>query len=149
MSSASPVESRCEEWDGEGSLVAYVVSKNLHRRQLTAAQKAAVAVDILPLLEKEAVERMAQGGMKALEARGVIEVQSSIEGEKGAMGNVEGVALPGTEKVPYLGESRTQASEMVGVNQHYVTDAKRVKKEAPDACEGLRAGRGCVVQVAL
>jgi len=133
--SASLVESRCEEWDGQGSLVAYVVSKNLHRRHLTKTQNATVAVDMLPLLEEEARERMAQGGMKALEVRGVIE-RTDITRE----GEVENVVSPGVAKMPHLGKSRDQAAEMVGASARYVTDAKRVKKEAPEAFEGLRAG---------
>jgi len=39
-------------------------SQNLHRRHLTASQKAAVAVGALPLLEEEAKERMEKGRPK-------------------------------------------------------------------------------------
>ena len=53
-------------------------------------------------------------------------------------GMAEG-AMPDAVKIPHLGDSRDQAAAMVGVSPSYVSDAKRVKKEAPEAFEGLRA----------
>ena len=47
-------------WDKQGSLVSFVVSLNLKRRHLNAMQKAAVAVDILPILEAEAKQRQVE-----------------------------------------------------------------------------------------
>src|SRR5690349_6175265 len=54
---AAGVKPHFRQWDGTGSLVAFVVSLNLKRRHLTAAQRAMVAVDLLPLLEAEAKQR--------------------------------------------------------------------------------------------
>ena len=51
------VQPRFHTWDGGGSLVALVISLNLHRRHLISSQRAAVAVEMLPLLEAEAKER--------------------------------------------------------------------------------------------
>lgn len=45
------------EWDGHGSMVAYVIALNRHRRHLTASQLAMVAAKSLPLFEAEAEER--------------------------------------------------------------------------------------------
>lgn len=50
------------QWQGDGSPIAFVISANLHRRHLTAAQKAAVAAEALPMFEAEARARMAAGG---------------------------------------------------------------------------------------
>jgi hypothetical protein len=51
------VEPRFIEWKGSGSPLHWVVSQNMMRRHLSASQKAAVALELLPMLEKEAKER--------------------------------------------------------------------------------------------
>jgi ParB-like chromosome segregation protein Spo0J len=43
------VKPRFRDWDGEGSLLDYVVSENLHRRHLNASQRAMVAAEIAKL----------------------------------------------------------------------------------------------------
>ena len=55
------IKPRFRTWDGSGSLVLFVVSLNLHRRHLTASQRAVVALDLLPMLEEEARQRMTLG----------------------------------------------------------------------------------------
>ena len=50
------VKPRFIEFQGDDP-IGWVVSQNLVRRHLTASQKAVVALDLLPLLEKEAKER--------------------------------------------------------------------------------------------
>lgn len=51
------VKPRFVQWDGDGSPIEWVVSMNLIRRHLTPSQRAAVAHDLLPLLEAEAKQR--------------------------------------------------------------------------------------------
>jgi ParB-like chromosome segregation protein Spo0J len=51
------IEPRYREWDGQGSLVQFVVSLNLHRRHLTSSQKAVIALEIEKWLAKEAEGR--------------------------------------------------------------------------------------------
>ena len=48
------IEPSYREWDGQGSLVAFVVRLNLERRHLTSSQKAIVALEIEAQLAKEA-----------------------------------------------------------------------------------------------
>jgi hypothetical protein len=58
------IKPRFQEWDGKGSLLQYVIGLNVHRRHLTAGQKAALAVNLLPLLEDEAKNRERLGREK-------------------------------------------------------------------------------------
>lgn len=53
------VEPRFQEWDGKGSLVAFVVSLNLRRRHLDETQRAVIAAKLKPMLSREAAERKA------------------------------------------------------------------------------------------
>ena len=101
-------------WDGKGSLIAFVVSLNLHRRHLTSSQRAVIALDVLPMLEAEARERLVRTGG----------------------------APAGKEKIPYpeQGQARDHAAAIVGVNARYVSDAKAIAQEAPDLLEEIRAG---------
>ncbi|MFA6103624.1 MAG: ParB N-terminal domain-containing protein [Victivallaceae bacterium] len=45
------------EWNGTGNLEDLIISLNLHRRYMTASQRAALAVKLLPALEQQAAER--------------------------------------------------------------------------------------------
>ena len=85
-----------DEWDGKGSMVEFVTSQNLKRRHLTASQKAAVAVDMLPMLEDEAKERMLAGKPSGNNAGGS------------------------------KGDSRDKAADAVGAAPRYVSDAKKL-----------------------
>ena len=57
------IEPRYEEWNAACGLspLEWVIAKNLHRRQLSKAQCAALAVELKPRLAKEARERQAHG----------------------------------------------------------------------------------------
>jgi hypothetical protein len=105
-------------WDGNGSLVAFVVSLNLHRRHLTSSQRAVIALDVLPMLEEEARERM-----------------------------VAGVAANPAQLIAQGGgEAREQAAAMTGTNRQYVSDAKRIAQEAPDLLERVRTGETSITE---
>lgn len=116
-------EPRFRTWGGEDSLVSFVVSMNLHRRHLTSSQLAAVAVEMLPLLEAEAKERMSAGGVARQQ---------------------------GAEKIPHpesaKGEAREKAAAIAGTNPRYVSDAKRLAEEAPDLFEQVREGKVTIPQ---
>lgn len=105
------------EYDGEDAL-AFVLSLNLHRRHLSQSQKAALALDILPMAEAEAKMRRA-----ATEGRPAAETEHT--------------------NMLSLGQPRKAAADvarMVGVSQSYVESAKAVALAAPDLMDDIRRG---------
>ena len=101
------------EYSGDDAL-GFVLSLNLHRRHLTDAQKAVLALDILPHMEDRAKERQ--------------------------LATLKQNAVP--ERIPERdGDARDQAAKMVGTNPRYVSDAKRIAKEAPELVEKMRSGQ--------
>lgn len=112
------VEPDYRTWDGQGSLVKFVVSLNLHRRHLTSSQRAMVALDAEEELGKEAKER--QGQRIDLRPDNIPEqIPESEPGER---------------------EARTQAADLLGTNPHYVSDAKKLTAYRPDLAEKVKSG---------
>ncbi len=109
------------EWDGRGSLVEYVASLNATRRHLKSGQRAATAVELLPLLEAEAKDRQRLHG-------------GTTRGRGGS--------LP--ERIPGVmseGEAREHAACLCGVNPHYVSDLKSIKELDHTLYDQVRAGQ--------
>ena len=119
-------EPRFRTWDGEGSLVLFVLSMNLHRRHLTSSQRATVAIEMLPMLKKEAQERMSQGG------------KTNNADKQGR----QIVAYPASDD----GKSTERAAQILQTNRQYVSDAKRLKQDAPDLFEQVKAGEKTIPQ---
>jgi hypothetical protein len=103
--------------------VAFVLSLNLDRRQLGKSQLAFVALEIEGVEAKLAKDRMSQGG-----------------GDKRS----------GTQQIGYpiedKGEAAKKAAARVGVNHQYVSDAKWIKKIAPELAADIKAGRKTITQ---
>ena len=57
------VTPKTREWDGHGSLLEFVISLNLRRRQLKENQRAMVAARMMPHFEEEAKARSRTGGV--------------------------------------------------------------------------------------
>jgi ParB-like chromosome segregation protein Spo0J len=55
------IEPKICEWDGLGSLIAFVVARNLTRRHLDESQRAMVAARLKPALEQDARQRVLAG----------------------------------------------------------------------------------------
>jgi len=95
--------------------VEYVVAANLHRRQLSAAQRAVVAAKLIPFYSAEAAKRK--------------QVLS------GTRANVDGSQPQVTEIVPgpdQCGEAREKAAKSTGSNPKYVSDLLKILREAPE-----------------
>lgn len=126
------IEPEVRTWDGAGSLVSFVVSLNLQRRHLNSSQKALLGAEILPMLEAEAKERR----------------RNSIKER-----DESGRAIPVVQKIEQLDvpSGRTpasveQAAQMVGTNRQYVSDAKKLRDEAPELLERVRSGELTIPQ---
>src|SRR5579883_691980 len=106
------IEPIYREWDGKGSLIAFVVSLNLERRHLTSSQRAMISLDVERRLAQEAKER------EQVRKRATI-----LE------------RFPGRERVVPLKpkiHAASQAAVLTGTNAHYVTDAKMIAHTAPE-----------------
>lgn len=111
------IEPMYQEWDGTGSLVAFVVGHNRERRHLTSSQKAMIGVEIEKSLAKEAETRR--------------------------LANLKhGAAHPDVQKVGHRerGRASDQAATLLGTNGQYILDAKHLEKHAPDLKEPVKSG---------
>lgn len=110
---------RYVEWDGEGSIVAWVVSENLHRRHLTNQQRAVVAVNVEKAFAAEAAERSQSN---------LLQNQGSIDGINGATREE-------------AGRSADKAAKVLNVSAASVKRAKRVLENAdPALAEAAASG---------
>ena len=112
------VKPRFVEWDGKGSPLEWVISVNLIRRHLTSSQRAVIAHDLLPLLEKEAKERQRQAGKVAKK------LATTLPGGK-----------PGAN-----GKASQVAAKITKTNFAYVEAVKAISRDAPELLDAIRAG---------
>jgi hypothetical protein len=103
---------------------AFAVAMNDRRRHMNKGALAAVAAELEPFFAADAVRRKKQ-----------TEGRPKKDAEKPE------------EKVPQVSvnrrapQAREEAAKSVGVNDRYVSDAKKVKQEAPEVFERLKAGK--------
>lgn len=116
------VQPKFRTWNGQGSLVLFVTSLNLRRRHLTPSQAAAIAAEIMPMLEEEAAERK-RAGLK------------------------RGSSRPVPEKFPERGESRELAAKQLNTNPRYVSEAKKIKETAPEMFQDIKTGAKTIPEV--
>lgn len=128
---------RFEEWDGRGSMVAYVVSLNLRRRHLTTSQRGMVGAKLLPHLEQEAQERQRQAGRTSGRGRPKKVRADLPEANQGP------IAEPAD---PPLGEHRARddAAAIVNVSPRTIADAAEILETAPDLAGEVETGAATI-----
>jgi hypothetical protein len=109
------VKPRFVQWDGDGSPIEWVLSMNLIRRHLTPSQRAAIAHDLLPLLQVEAKQRQ-----RASRGRG-----KKVAKEFATFSN---------------GKASDVAARIARTNPRYVETIKRLAQEAPELVPKIRTG---------
>lgn len=115
------VEPKTKEFSGQHP-ISFVISLNLKRRHLNDSQKAAIAVELLPMLETEAEKRV--GGRPKKDRK------------------------PGTQIDLVFGRSREHAGRIMGVSHSYVAQAKAIQEAAPAAFQEIKAGQKTISEVA-
>lgn len=115
------VTPKTQEYKGDEP-TAFAVALNDRRRHMNKGSLAAVAAELEPHFAADAKRRQKQHG-----------------------GTAPGKPKTLPEKVPEVkkgdGDARKAAAVSVGVNDRYVSDAKKVKTEAPEVFERLKAGK--------
>lgn len=108
------VEPKTKEYTGDEP-TAFAVSLNDRRRHMNKGALAAVAAELEPFFAADAKRRQ----IRKPKAESVV------------------------EKIPQQTptKAREEAAKSVGVNDRYVSDAKKVKTEAPEVFERLKAGK--------
>ncbi len=118
---SAKVQPRFEIYSDDRSPTEYVITINTKRRHLTAGQLAMIGKEAEKLFAIEAKERQ----KKLALAR-----EADKRGE------------PEPERIPELdkGEARQKAAAALGVNPHYITDAKKIADESPELAEQVAKG---------
>jgi len=102
----------------------WVISKNLHRRHLSASQCAAVSAEAVPLLKTEAKERQQAGGAAGRKSR------------------YEEKEVPKEQPTPRqpAQRARDEAAAMTGASPRLTARAERIKAASLELHEQVKAG---------
>jgi hypothetical protein len=104
--------------------VEYVIAVNGHRRHMSPSQFATTAANLMPRFEAQAAERK----------RLLSGTRRNADGSKPHVPEI----VPGPDQ---CGEARELAAQAIGANPRYVSDAVRLKRDAPELFKEVHAGR--------
>ncbi|MBW3599817.1 MAG: hypothetical protein KY475_21420 [Planctomycetes bacterium] len=111
------------DWQGEGSPLEWAIAKNIRRRQLNASQRAVLVLQVLPLLEWEALERRRQ---YASPERRLAQLCANPPQEGS-----------GDDR----GKAAEHAARLVGASPRYIQAAKRVQGTCPELLPHVTLGK--------
>lgn len=123
-----------EEWDGRGgSPLAFVVSRNLHRRNLTTGQRAAIAKELEDRLKEEYRERMSVAGRRGGRIAGKHRSKRVEPKSQGVIKN--------DNPLSDGGHAQREAAALMNVSAGSVHSAGQIRKASPETFEAVKAGR--------
>jgi hypothetical protein len=111
------IEPKTKEYTGEEP-TAFAVAMNDRRRHMNKGALAAVAAELEPFFAADAKRRY----------------EATVGRPRKSVEKVPPISTPQPK-------AREEAAKSVGVNDRYVSDAKKVKQEAPEVFERLKAGK--------
>lgn len=119
------VEPRYQEWQEKGSLVSFAVALNLKRRHLTQSQIAAISPEVEERFAMEAKER-----------------QIALAGTRPNLNpDLVPLVAQGTLSAKNeRGRAAEQTAGALGIAHSYVSQAKKLKKDAPEILEKVKDG---------
>lgn len=142
MIGRDPIRKEWKPQPGE-TPATFVMSRNVHRRHLTASQRAAVAVQLEAVIASERKEMRKRA--KATEVGFSSSTKAPVSLTPGGSTSVKFTSNPEVDEARVgekvrPGRSRDQAAQAMRVSAGYVNDAKDLKKAAPDTFEKVLAG---------
>ena len=117
--------------------VQFSLSANLHRRHLSAGQRACVGLKVLELLQPAAKERIAEAGRSAAPGRPAEKASADLRDLSSAPASQPRPPSPTSADQR---KSTAQAAKAVGASPRAVEQAARVERSAPDLLPQVQAG---------
>ena len=139
------VQMRWEVYAGD-DIIDFIVHQNVDRRDLTAGQRAAIACDLMPLYQQEALKRMASAGRSSAPGRKAVGGQKSKKGsinvcylsESGEASTRLSVNPDQLEKP--VGKTAASVARVTQASRAGVENFKSLQVNAPDLAAKVRAG---------
>jgi N6-adenosine-specific RNA methylase IME4 len=119
------VEPRYQKWNGKGSLTDFVFAQNFDRRHLNATFRALAGKRAEPFYAEEAKQRQRAAG---------------AHGKEGGRGKQKPL-LKKLSKGKNKNLAADRAAKAAKTNRQYISDLKRIEKEAPEVYAQIEAGK--------
>jgi len=127
------IEPTYRTWNGSGSLVAFVVSLNLHRRHLDVGQRGMIGLTVKRMLAEEIAATISDKRREAANVR-----WSNANEFETDMQLIEFDQLHEEQEAPR--DALAEAAEVVGVSKNTMIRAQAIERHAPDLAAKVAAG---------